>query len=381
MNILRVSLLTIGLIAFSLPFISVKSQVPNTDQKPFGLKDAFEGKFLIGTALNMNQIWRSHQAPIKVLKQHFNSIVAENSMKSMFLQPREGEFNFKNADLFVEFGKKNDMEIIGHTLIWHSQAPRWFFSDKEGQDVSREVLIERMRQHIHTVVSRYKGQIKGWDVVNEVILDNGEWRKSKFYEIIGDDFIKLAFQFAHEADPEAELYYNDYNTAIPAKREGIGRVIKQILDSGGRVDAIGMQEHHGLHFPSLNEVENSIKYFSNLGVDVMVTEMDISVLPHARPNAGANISDTSAFRKELNPYPDGLPDDVMLQLGKRYIDFFRLYLKHQDKISRVTLWGISDKDSWLNNFPVRGRTNYPLLFDRQYNPKPFVKEIIALAKE
>src|SRR5690606_284036 len=243
------------------------------------LKAAFADKFDIGTALSLKQIYERDKKARPLIESQFNALTAENCMKAMYLQPREGEFNFKDADRFVEYGEKHGMRLIGHTLIWHSQAPAWFFKGKDGRDVSREVLIERMRKHIHTVVSRYKGRIKGWDVVNEAILDNGEWRRSKFYDIIGEDFIKLAFQFAHEADPEAELYYNDYNTAIPAKREGIGRVIKQILDSGGRVDAIGMQEHHGLHFPSLNEVENSIKYFSNLGVDVMVTEMDISVLP------------------------------------------------------------------------------------------------------
>lgn len=356
------------------------AQLPASQEYPVTLKQAFKDKFFIGTALTTSQLRGSNPQAIEVVKEHFNSIVAENSMKSMYLQPREGEFDFREADRFVEFGEKHGMKIIGHTLIWHSQAPKWIFVDQSGQDVSRDVLIERMRSHIHTVVSRYRGRIHGWDVVNEAVLDNGEWRKSKFYEIIGEDFFKLAFQFAHEADPDAELYYNDYNTAIPSKRNGIARIVKEVLNSGGKIHAIGMQEHHGLHFPAVEEVENTIKTFSGLGVQVMVTEMDISVLPRPRPNMSAEISETSEYRKELNPHTEGLPEDVMIQLGKRYADFFKLYLKHQDKIDRVTLWGVSDKDSWLNHFPVRGRTDYPLLFDRSYRPKPFVSDIISLAE-
>lgn len=343
------------------------------------LKDAYAQKFHIGAALNLDQIKGRTPKALVVLKDHFNSIVAENCMKSMYLQPKEGEFFFDDADAFVALGEKNKMHIIGHTLVWHSQAPAWFFVDDQGKQVSREVLIDRMRNHITTVVSRYKGRIHGWDVVNEAVLDNGEWRKSKFYEIIGEDFVRLAFEFAHAADPEAELYYNDYSTAIPEKREGIVRLVSRVLDQGGRVHAIGMQEHNGLDHPSLEEVEKTILAFSSLGTKVMVTEMDISVLPHARPNTGAEISETYAYRDALNPYTEGLPDSVMRALGDRYAEFFKLYLKHQDKITRVTLWGISDAESWKNGFPVPGRTDYPLLFDRAYQAKPFVSELVNIA--
>ena len=298
----------------------------------------------------------------------------------MYLQPNEGEFNFKDADRFVAFGEKNNMQLIGHTLIWHSQAPKWFFLDENGGEVSRDVLIERMRTHIHTVVSRYKGRITGWDVVNEAVLDNGEYRKSKFYEIIGEEFIPLAFQFAHEADPEAELYYNDYSTALPAKRDGIINVAKSILKAGVPLHGLGMQEHQGFHHPNIDEVEKTILAFSATGASVMVTELDISVLPHARENMGAEISETYEYSKQLNPYADGLPDSIMQKLRDRYISFFKLYLKHSDKISRVTVWGVADQNSWKNDWPIPGRTDYPLLFDRQFKPKPFVREIIRLAR-
>lgn len=383
MNITKIVLLT-GMATLSLACNSTKSQqlkVERTIDSQVTLKDAYKGKFFIGTALNLDQIWGRNKAAIEVVKHQFNSIVAENCMKSMYMQPREGEFNFKDSDRFVEFGEKNGMQIVGHTLIWHSQAPDWFFVDKSGKEVSREVLIERMRKHIHTVVGRYKGRIHGWDVVNEAVVDNGELRKSKFYDIIGEDFIQLAFKFAQEADPNTELYYNDYSTAVPSKRDGIVRMVKNVINSGAKVTAIGMQEHHGLDNPSIQEVEKTIVDFASLGTKVMVTEMDISVLPHARPNMGAEISETYQYKKELNPYADGLPKDIASALASRYRDFFKLYLKHDDKITRVTVWGVGDGDSWKNGWPVPGRTDYPLLFDREYKPKAFIQDLVELAKQ
>ncbi|RZF59309.1 endo-1,4-beta-xylanase [Sphingobacterium corticibacterium] len=381
MNLIKTVVLA-GVATLGMACMSSNSQVvEQKSDKPLAvLKDAYADKFYMGTALNLDQIWDRNPAAIAVVKKHFNSVVAENCMKSMFLQPREGEFYFDDADRFVKFGEENNMHLVGHTLIWHSQAPKWFFTDKKGNDVSRDVLIDRMRNHIHTIVSRYKGRIHGWDVVNEAILDNGEYRKSKFYEIIGEDFIPLAFQFAREADPEAELYYNDYSTAIPAKRDGIVKMVQKVIDSGIKVDGLGMQEHHGLDHASIQDVENTIEAFAALGTKVMVTEMDISVLPHARAHVGAELSDTSAYSKTLDPYREGLSADVMEKLGKRYVDFFTLYTKHQDKISRVTLWGVGDGDSWKNDWPIHGRTDYPLLFDRDYQPKPFFADILEIVK-
>ena len=244
------------------------------------LKDAFEGKFLIGTALNVGQIRGYDTASVRLVKTHFNAIVAENCMKSEQVQPEEGKFDFSMSDQFVEFGEKNNMWVTGHTLVWHSQAPKWFFVDANGNDVSREVLIERMKKHIYTVVGRYKGRIKGWDVVNEAINDHdGSLRKSKFLQIIGEDYIKLAFQFAHEADPQAELYYNDYSLHNPVKRKGAVAMLKKLIDQGVKIHAVGEQCHVGLDEPSIEEYERTINDFAALGLKVMVTEMDISVLP------------------------------------------------------------------------------------------------------
>ena len=347
--------------------------------QPTTLKDALKGKFYIGCALNAEQITGKDTAACRVIRENFNAIVAENCMKSGPIQPREGEFNFTLADQFVDFGERNNMYITGHALIWHSQAPRWFFKDSLGNDVSREVLIERMKKHIYTVVGRYKGRVKGWDVVNEAIEDDGSYRKSKFYQILGEDFIKLAFQFAHEADPDAELYYNDYSEAMEGKRNGIVAMVKMLKEAGLRIDAIGMQCHVGLDYPDLTEYEKSIQAFSNLGLKVMVTEMDLSVLPMPDYKVGADVNARFEYQKTLNPYVAGLPDSVNTAFENRYLDFFKLFLKYRDVVTRVTLWGVNDANSWKNNWPVMGRTDYPLLFDRKNQPKPVVQKIIEEA--
>ena len=347
-----------------------------TQVKQIALKDALKDKFYIGTALNANQITGKDTAGLRVLKEHFNSIVPENCMKSMELQPKENNFTFDLADKFVELGEKNDMFIIGHTLIWHSQLPRWFCVDEKGDNVSPEVLKKRMKNHINTVVGRYKGRIKGWDVVNEAILENGSYRKSKFYEILGEEFIPLAFQYAQEADPDAELYYNDYNEWYPGRRETVIRLIRTLKERGIRIDGIGMQGHIGMDGPSIEEYEQTIIGYANEGVKVMITEFDISILPSPQRNVGADIGTNFDYQKELNPYTEGVPEDVSAAWNNRMLDFFKLFMKHSETISRVTTWGITDGDSWKNGFPVRGRTDYPLLFNRSHKAKPTVSMII-----
>ena len=329
----------------------------------------------MGVALNVNQSSGVDTSSIKLVKQHFNSIVAENCMKCEVIHPEEDRYDFTLADQFVSFGEKNGMAVIGHCLIWHSQLAPWFCVDEKGNNVTPEVLKQRMKDHITTIVARYKGRIKGWDVVNEAILEDGSYRKSKFYEILGEEFIPLAFQYAHEADPDAELYYNDYAMNMPGKREGVVKLVSSLKEKGIRIDAVGMQGHMGMDYPDINEFEQSIVAFAGTGVKVMVTEWDMSTLPTVKQSA--NISDTVAYQKMLNPYPETLPDSVSKAWNNRMKQFFGLFEKHADVISRVTAWGVSDSDSWKNDFPVKGRHDYPLLFDRNYQPKPFVKEIMA----
>ncbi|MDR1682513.1 MAG: endo-1,4-beta-xylanase [Candidatus Symbiothrix sp.] len=369
----------VSVIVGVLILISACSELKSSENE-VGLKDVLKDKFLIGVALNTAQFSGKDTVAEAVIQKHFNAIVAENCMKSMYMQPEEGRFFFDDVDRFVAFGEKRNLTMTGHCLIWHSQAPAWFFTDANGRDVSREVMIERMKNHITTIVSRYKGRIKGWDVVNEAILDNGSWRNSKFYTIIGEEYIRLAFQFAHEADPKAELYYNDYSMANEGRRDKVIEMVKSLKTNGIRIDGVGMQAHLGMNYPPVDAFEKSLVAFAGLGVKVMITELDLSVLPNPKPNIGADVAFSAEYNKEMNPYLDGLPEEVAVTWEKRYNDFFKLFQKHHDKISRVTLWGISDSNSWLNNWPIAGRTNYPLFFDRNYQAKTIVQTVINEAK-
>lgn len=344
------------------------------------LKSTLLGKFYIGTALDSQQIIGKDTASLHVIKSHFNSIVAENCMKSEVIQPKEGKFDFKLADQFVAFGETNNMFMIGHTLIWHSQAAPWFFVDGTGNDVSKEVLIERMKKHIHTIVTRYKGRIQAWDVVNEAFEDDGSYRKSKFYTIIGEEYIPLAFQFAQEADSTAELYYNDYSMIKEGKRKAVVGLIEELKQAEIRIDAVGMQGHYSMTYPQISQFENSLKTFANTGVQVMITELDISVIPSPYEMQGADIATRFQYSEKMDPYKNGLPDSAEVAFNKRYMEFFNVCLKHQDKVSRITLWGVNDAQSWRNYWPIKGRTDYPLLFDRENSPKSIVTEIINAAK-
>jgi len=375
--LIYIFILAVGLLSFDK--ISSIDEVGKEIENPVVLYKALEGKFLMGTALNTRQIEGKLPKDLHTIKANFNAIVAENCMKSGNLVPTQGNYDFSMADKFVAFGEENNMVVHGHTLIWHSQTPKWFFKDSLGQEVTREELIDRMQNHINTVMTRYKGKIKTWDVVNEAVLDDGSLRKSKFYDIIGEDFIKLAFEFAHRADPEAELYYNDYSTFNPKKRAGIVRLLKKIKDAGTPIHGVGMQGHIDLKNPKIEQFENSIKAFSHLGLKVAITEFDITVLPSPWENQGAEVSKNFEYQDKMNPFPNGLPDSISSKFNKRCLDYFKLFLKHHDKIDKVTMWGVNDGNSWKNNWPIRGRTDYPLLFDRSNNPKAVVDSIIQIA--
>ncbi|MEJ5260645.1 MAG: endo-1,4-beta-xylanase [Anaerohalosphaeraceae bacterium] len=349
-------------------------------QEP-ALKDVFAGKFRIGTALNAEHIRGRIPSDTALVLKHCNTITAENEMKWERIHPNPNEFSFELADKFVEFGQKNNMFIVGHTLVWHSQTPRWVFQNPEGGPANRQLLLQRMKEHIETVVGRYKGRVHAWDVVNEAIEADGSMRKSPWLQIIGPDYIARAFEFAHAADPEAELYYNDYDEWKPGKRQTIVSLVNELREKGIRIDGIGMQGHWGLDYPELEEAEKSIETFAALGLKVMITELDVTVLPHPSRQTGADISQNYELRRELNPWPDGLPDEMQEKLAKRYADIFALFCKHADKIDRVTFWNVHDGNSWRNNWPVRGRSDYPLLFDRQGKPKPAFYAVVKVAEE
>jgi endo-1,4-beta-xylanase len=344
------------------------------------LKDAFKNSFLVGVAINRAQIYGEDSRGNKLIESQFNSITPENVLKWALVHPKPDVFDFAAGDRYVDFGEKHHMVVIGHTLVWHEQTPNWVFEDDKGNPVTREVLLQRMRDHIHTVVGRYQGRIHGWDVVNEALNEDGTMRQSPWMQIIGPDYVEKAFQFAHEADPKAELYYNDYALENEAKRNGAVGLLKKLLLAGIPVTAVGLQGHDTLDWPTPQQQDETIAIFEKLGVKVNITELDITVLPRATQEPTADVTANVKNTPALNPYATDLPDPVQQALAKRYADLFTVFLRHRKVIQRVTFWGVTDADSWRNNWPVRGRTDYPLLFDRNGGPKPALAAVINMVK-
>ena len=345
------------------------------------LKESFQNYFLIGAALNESQFSERNAAEAELVKRQFNAISPENVMKWEAIHPTPDTYHFGPADQYVAFGEQNKMFIVGHTLIWHSQTPRWVFQDDKGQPADRAILLERMSGHIHSVVGRYKGHVKGWDVVNEALADDGTLRETPWMKIIGDDYIEKAFEYARDADPDAELYYNDYSLEDPAKRAGAVALVKRLQAAGIKISGIGTQMHVKLDRPSAQLVDDTLGAFGELGIKVNITELDVDMLPAAIKENGAGVELNAAPSPALNPYPDGLPPSAQQALTDRYASLFALFVKHRSAIGRVTFWGVTDADSWLNNWPVRGRRNYPLLFDREGNPKPAYASVIETATQ
>lgn len=343
-----------------------------------GLAVAFKDRFLIGAAVSTRALQQPLQDELDLVASHFNSITPENALKWENIRTGS-DWHWDVADKYVDFGTRNAMYIIGHTLVWHSQIPRSEFQNAEGQPLDRKALLAKMEQHINTLVGRYKGRINAWDVVNEAIDEGNGWRKSLWYNQVGPDFMEQAFRFAKQADPGAKLFYNDYNTHNPEKTAFLLPILKDYLKRGVPIHGIGMQCHHGLDYPDNKLFEDSLKAYSELGLEIHITELDFDVLP-----ARTQTADVAATREgnspELDPYKDGLPEKVAIALADRYEHFFTLMLKYQPHIKRITTWGSHDGMSWKNNFPVRGRTNYPLLFDRQLKPKLAQQRLMALAK-
>ncbi len=346
----------------------------------FSLRNAFNGKLHIGVAVSSRVYMGVETEETRLTAKHFSSVVAENEMKPGFLQPKEGVWTWEKADRFVAFGEKHQMKIIGHCLVWHNETPDWFFKNVDGSPANRETLIARLRSHIHTVVGRYKGRVHGWDVVNEAFENDGTLHPSPWKDGIGDDFIELAFRFAHEADPSAELYYNDFNMFVPAKANGVLKFMAKLREKGVRIDGIGLQGHCNLTAPRVDELESTIRKIGEAGFRAMITELDVSVLPNAW-GLSAEIQKRRDYDAKYNPYTKGVPDDVLEQQAKRYRELFEMCLRYRRIIDRVTIWGVSDRMSWLNNYPMRGRRDYPLLFDREWKAKPCFTAVEKLARE
>ncbi|HLO53214.1 MAG TPA: endo-1,4-beta-xylanase [Saprospiraceae bacterium] len=357
------------LIGFS--FISCKQKEGSIDEKK-GLKTVFADDFLIGAAINADQIMEKDTNALSLLPSEFNSITPENIMKCEIVHPEWDKYNFDLADKIVALGDKNDMFTVGHTLVWHSQLSPFVTKIK-----SKDSLTMFLENHINTIASRYDGKIEAWDVVNEALNEDGTMRKTIFLDLLGDDFVTNAFRLAQKATPNSELYYNDYNIEQPKKRAGAIELIKKIQAAGVRIDGVGIQGHWSIKGLPLEDIEQSILEYAALGIKVMFTEVDITVLPNPWDLQGADVNQNFEGSPMMNPYPELLPDSIQVALADEYGKLFNLFLKHKDKISRVTFWGISDANSWLNGWPIKGRTNYPLLFDRNYLPKPAYDKVVS----
>ncbi|HMR88843.1 MAG TPA: endo-1,4-beta-xylanase [Saprospiraceae bacterium] len=364
-------LITFLIILIGFTFTSCKEKESSVDEKK-GLKTVFADDFLIGAAINADQIMEKDTNALSLLPTEFNSITPENIMKCEIIHPEWDKYNFDLADKIVALGDKNDMFTVGHTLVWHSQLSPFVAKIK-----SKDSLTMFLEYHINTIASRYDGKIEAWDVVNEALNEDGTMRKSIFLDLLGDDFVTEAFRLAQKATPNSELYYNDYNIEQPKKRAGAIELIKKIQAAGVRIDGVGIQGHWSIKGMPLEDIEQSILEYSALGIKVMFTEVDITALPNPWDLQGADVNQNFEGSPMMNPYPETLPDSVEVALADEYGKLFNLFLKHKDKISRITFWGISDANSWLNGWPIKGRTNYPLLFDRNYLPKPAYEKVVS----
>ena len=330
-----------------------------------GLKDAYKDYFTIGVAVNRFNISVPQQADL--VKQEFNSITAENDMKPVSVHPAEGVWKWGAADSIANFCRRNGIKLRGHCLCWHSQFADWMFVDKKGKEVTKEVFYERLREHIHTVVNRYKDIVYAWDVVNEAMADDGPgmrrpgaspYRQSRHFKLCGDEFIAKAFQFAREADPNALLFYNDYSTVDEGKRERIYNMVKKMKDAGVPIDGIGMQGHYNIYFPDEAQLEKAINRFSELVKHIHITELDL----RTNTESGGQLQFSRGEAKPMAPYLQTLQTD-------QYARLFKVFRKHKDVIDNVTFWNLGDRDSWL------GVNNRPLPFDENYKPKPSYRAI------
>ncbi|WP_160034898.1 endo-1,4-beta-xylanase [Paenibacillus sp. An7] len=334
---------------------------PNRTEAP--LKDLYKDAFQIGAAVNPTTIVTQES----LLTYHFNSLTAENEMKFESLHPQEEVYTFEKADIIAAFAKEHNMALRGHTLVWHNQTAGWLFENGTGGLAERDVLLARLREHIETVVGRYKDVIYSWDVVNEAISDdandeNAFLRPSKWLDIAGENFIAKAFEFAHEADPQALLFYNDYNESHPHKRERIYRLVRSLLDQGVPIHGVGLQAHWNLNDPSLDDIRAAIERYAELGLQLQLTELDMSV-----------------FRFEDRRTDLIQPTQDMLELqAARYESIFRVLYEYREHISAVTFWGAADDYTWLDGFPVRGRKNWPFLFDEAHHPKEAYQRVAQI---
>jgi endo-1,4-beta-xylanase len=344
--------------------------------EPPALKSVVPAGLRIGAALNREQSDGKDGMALMVVARHFNQISPENLLKWESVHPEPDRYDFAAADRYVEFGRSRELFVVGHVLLWHQQTPAWVFAGEGGSKLDRETALRRLKGHVDAVAGRYRGRIGGWDVVNEALEEDGTLRRTAWFEAVGEDFVVKAFAYAHAADPQAELYYNDYNLWKPAKRDAAIRLVRKLRAKGLRVDGLGEQGHWGIDDPPLGAIDDALAAMRAAGIRPLITELDIDVLPREPEMWGADLAKKAKIRAATNVYPDGLPPAMQEKLARRYADVFTLFLKHG--VGRVTFWGVTDATTWLDDFPIPGRVNHPLLWDRQGRPKPALDAVIQV---
>ena len=350
-------------LAFLLPGVAVASLLLAGSQPAppaKGLRDYYRAYFPVGVAVGPQNLTNPTEAAL--ILREFDSLTPENVMKMGPIHPDSARYNWGPADAIVDFAQAHQLRVRGHNLCWHEQTPKWLFVNARGQRVSKATLLRRLHAHIDAVVKRYKGKIYAWDVVNEAVADNPQefLRNSDWLQICGPDFIAEAFRYAHAADPSAVLFYNDYNTERPEKMERIYKLLKQLKDAGVPINGVGLQGHWSLYEPTETELRTTIERFASLGLQVQVTELDVSVYPWEKDRRAKRPGESDAYTPEMQQ-----------KQSAQYAMFFRVFRDEAKakRLTGVTFWNVSDHHTWLDDYPVAGRKNHPLLFDEQLQPK------------
>lgn len=354
------------------------------------LKDAFKNDFLMGVAVSHSFIENNDTKCLNLISEQFNAVSPEDVLKPENIHPAPNVWNFTKGDEYCKFAKDNGLKALGHTLMWHNQTPDFFWLNADGSVKSDAEMRANLVEYIEKTVTHFKGKVYAWDVVNEIVSEEGGYRSDKgwekYYRGNKDELVALAFSTAQRCDPNAELYYNDYNMWRQTKVDGVVHIVKMLKERGIRIDGVGIQGHWGLNYPDVENIEKTIDRLHALGVKVMITELDVDMLPFSKEGqmTGKAMYDPALQREEfmrwLNPYAKGLPEDVDQQIADRYEQLMRVIYSKRDKISRVTIWGLHDGVSWKNNYPIPNRTNYPLLFGRNLEKKKAFYQVLNVPK-
>lgn len=356
--------------------------------KDIPLKEAFANDFLVGVAVAQDIITRHDTASINLICEQFNAVSPESVLKPEYIHPAPDVWDFSQGDAYCQFAAEHGLKPLGHTLMWHNQTPDFFWLNPDGSVRSDEEMRAILVEYIEKTASHFAGKVYAWDVVNEIVSEEGGYRNDKgwekYYRGDKDELVALAFSTAQRCDPNAELYYNDYNMWRQTKVDGAVHIVEMLKSKGIRIDGVGIQAHWGLNYPDMKDVETTIDRLYALGVKVMITELDVDMLPFSKEGqmTGKAMYDPALQREEfmkyLNPYANGLPAEVDQQIADRYEEIMRTIYNKRDKISRVTLWGLHDGVSWKNDYPIPNRINYPLLFDRNLQKKRAFYQVVNI---